>query len=482
MAPGSTVTTGFTIQITDGNLTPSNTATTVVTTAVASLTLTLANSSVAEFRPVGTAVGTLSSTESGSGHTFTYSLVTGTGSTDNASFRISGNHLLTADAFDFAARSSYSVRIRSTNETGQFVEQAYTITITNDPTFTRSGRVLTVTGTVFQDYFYFVAKAVRDSLSLNGIAYAVDTASISTIHYLTGGGPDVVSLYGLGGDSATLTPTTAQLVGAGGAYTVTATNCGDVNLFSSGSTSSATFTLGAGDVFIGRYDYSQTISANGSYDNNAIGFANTTGNAVAGSGSQAWMAVNPTGANTLTATTTAATISSSSYSSTANNFSLVAAYAPDNTSTANADQATLSTSTNAGDIVGGVPGYSFTKGTVSPGRTYTVYAVFFSKVTVNASANTVAYIATSSFSGDTYTGTPYASEVKGAGATPTYDITVQSCGRVQAYAGGSGQTATMKRRVNDPVTPHGASITENSGSGYDNFAIGFGTIVTAIVL
>ena len=60
----------------------------------------------------------------------------------------------------------------------------------------------------------------------------------------------------------------------------------------------------AGDVFVGRYDYRQTISTSGNYDNNAIGFANTTGNAVAGSGSQAYMAVALTGTNTLVSTTT----------------------------------------------------------------------------------------------------------------------------------------------------------------------------------
>ena len=45
------------------------------------------------------------------GDTFTYSLVSGTGSTDNASFTISGNQLLTAASFDFEAKNSYSIRV-----------------------------------------------------------------------------------------------------------------------------------------------------------------------------------------------------------------------------------------------------------------------------------------------------------------------------------------------------------------------------------
>ena len=52
--------------------------------------LALSNSSVAENRPSGTAVGTLSSTDPDTGESHTYSLVPGAGSTDNASFAISG--------------------------------------------------------------------------------------------------------------------------------------------------------------------------------------------------------------------------------------------------------------------------------------------------------------------------------------------------------------------------------------------------------
>src|SRR5262249_5064220 len=46
---------------------------------------------------------------------FTYALVGGAGSADNAAFTISGNQLKTAAGFDFETKASYSIRIRTTD-------------------------------------------------------------------------------------------------------------------------------------------------------------------------------------------------------------------------------------------------------------------------------------------------------------------------------------------------------------------------------
>src|SRR5205807_117302 len=65
-------------------------------------------------------------------NTFTYTLVTGTGSTDNASFNIggiSGDSLRTSAVFDFETKSSYSIRVRTTDQGGLFFEKAFTVTI-----------------------------------------------------------------------------------------------------------------------------------------------------------------------------------------------------------------------------------------------------------------------------------------------------------------------------------------------------------------
>src|SRR5207245_1167797 len=70
-------------------------------------------------------------TDPDAGDTFTYSLVGGTGATDNASFTIAGNQLKTAASFDFEAKSSYSIRARTTDAGGLFFEKVFTIGVTN---------------------------------------------------------------------------------------------------------------------------------------------------------------------------------------------------------------------------------------------------------------------------------------------------------------------------------------------------------------
>ena len=91
----------------------------------------LSNSSVIEGLPVNTVVGTLSSVDPNIGDTFTYSLVSGTGDTGNASFNILDNQLRTSAVFDYETQNSYSIRIRTTDQDGLFFEKAFTITITN---------------------------------------------------------------------------------------------------------------------------------------------------------------------------------------------------------------------------------------------------------------------------------------------------------------------------------------------------------------
>jgi hypothetical protein len=93
--------------------------------------LTLSSTSVTENQPVGTNVGTFSTTDPDFGSTFTYTLVSGSGSTDNASFTIVGNQLRTTQIFDFETKSSYAIRVRSTDQGGLSVEQAFTISVQN---------------------------------------------------------------------------------------------------------------------------------------------------------------------------------------------------------------------------------------------------------------------------------------------------------------------------------------------------------------
>nr|MDQ3822838.1 cadherin domain-containing protein [Actinomycetota bacterium] len=114
---GGTFEKSLTITVTNANEAPTDIA--------------LSNSSVAENQPAGTAVGTLSATDPDSGDTHTYTLVSGTGDADNASFQIDGSALETNAAFDFETKSSYSVRVRATDSGSATFEKAFTIAVTN---------------------------------------------------------------------------------------------------------------------------------------------------------------------------------------------------------------------------------------------------------------------------------------------------------------------------------------------------------------
>ena len=93
--------------------------------------LTLSNSTVAENQPIATVVGNLSSTDPDTGNTFTYSLVSGTGATDNSLFTITNNQLKTNSVFDFETKNSYSVRVRTTDQGGLFFDKQLTIGVSN---------------------------------------------------------------------------------------------------------------------------------------------------------------------------------------------------------------------------------------------------------------------------------------------------------------------------------------------------------------
>ncbi|WP_236097191.1 cadherin repeat domain-containing protein, partial [Dolichospermum planctonicum] len=84
-----------------------------------------------EGKPIGTVVGNLSSTDQDTGNTFTYSLVTGDGATDNSLFNITGNQLKTNAVFDFETKNSYSIRVQTTDQGGLSFEKQLNITVTN---------------------------------------------------------------------------------------------------------------------------------------------------------------------------------------------------------------------------------------------------------------------------------------------------------------------------------------------------------------
>jgi len=95
------------------------------------------STSVAPANQTGGLVGLLQTVGPQSSASYTYSLVPGSGSADNASFQpipVGSNELRTAVSLNPAGQSSYSIRVRSTDSQGKFIEQQFLITVSDtDP-------------------------------------------------------------------------------------------------------------------------------------------------------------------------------------------------------------------------------------------------------------------------------------------------------------------------------------------------------------
>jgi uncharacterized repeat protein (TIGR01451 family) len=130
---GASTTDSFTYTVSDGNGGTDTATVTITINGVndAPTNISLDNSSVAENRPSGTAVGNFATTDPDTGDTFTYTLVSGTGDNDNASFTIAGRQLRTATSFNYETKNSYSIRVRTTDSGMLHYEKAFTIAVTN---------------------------------------------------------------------------------------------------------------------------------------------------------------------------------------------------------------------------------------------------------------------------------------------------------------------------------------------------------------
>ncbi len=105
----------FSISILDGNDAPSD--------------LILSSTQINENSSLGTTIGTFTSVDQDASSTFVYSLVSGTGSTDNNSFSLLGGSLRTNSNLDYETKSSYSIRVRTSDGSGGSFEKAFTISI-----------------------------------------------------------------------------------------------------------------------------------------------------------------------------------------------------------------------------------------------------------------------------------------------------------------------------------------------------------------
>ncbi|OYD92880.1 hypothetical protein CDG76_19380 [Nostoc sp. 'Peltigera membranacea cyanobiont' 210A] len=162
--------------------------------------MSLSASSVNENVPANTAIGNFSTVDLDSDNTHTYTLVSGTGSTDNSVFTIVGNELRINSSPDYETKNSYNIRLRTTDQGGLFYEKEIAIAVnnTNDaPTVALrttvgfSGHFTNVYGnTNLLDGSIAVGTALTGSYTFNPSTLDSDNASDvgDYWHYATGYG------------------------------------------------------------------------------------------------------------------------------------------------------------------------------------------------------------------------------------------------------------------------------------------------------
>jgi Ca2+-binding RTX toxin-like protein len=143
----------------------------------------LAGNNVNENQPVQTLVGSFSTLESTSGKTYTYSLVSGAGDSGNSEFDIAGNALRTGASFDFETQSSYSIRIRSTDQFNFSVEENFTIQVLDITDETQSNRPPVLSGVP-------VSKSLNEGEMFNFTATATDPDPNPSLSFSLDGEPD----------------------------------------------------------------------------------------------------------------------------------------------------------------------------------------------------------------------------------------------------------------------------------------------------
>ncbi|SMC48537.1 MBG domain-containing protein [Pedobacter africanus] len=134
--------------------------------------ISLAGITLYENSAGGTNAGTLSSTSDDPSATFTYTLVAGTGDTDNAQFAISGNKINTAAALNFENKASYSVRVKSTTQYGLSLERVFTIALSD------VNEIPTLAAINNQTICFTTA---AQTVALTGISAGPETAQTTTL-------------------------------------------------------------------------------------------------------------------------------------------------------------------------------------------------------------------------------------------------------------------------------------------------------------
>ncbi len=303
---------------------------TVTNSAVSSVSL--AQATIFENQPAGTLAGTLSAASADPNEIYTYTLVAGAGSTDNASFSIRGNQLLTAKSLDYEQKATYSVAIRATNQYGLYLDQTLTLQI-NDV-----NEAPTLAAVADQQV---CAAPANQAIALSGITPGPETAQTTDLN-VSSSNPALFSNLNVSSVSGSAATLSYQLAGTGTAVvTVTVkdnggTANGGINSFNQ------TFTITANELPVAAVssDKGTQISKGQTVTLTAAGGSNyrwdITPN-VSGTSNSAVISVRPAQTTTYHVTTNNASGCSSTASITINVADDYAALHPANILTPNGD-------------------------------------------------------------------------------------------------------------------------------------------------
>ena len=93
--------------------------------------IALSNRIIAEEEASGTSIGILTTTDGDDDTAHIYSLVTGEGGDDNASFSIASSELISGEVFDFETKPAYTIRIQTEDDDGNTFAKSFSIEVTD---------------------------------------------------------------------------------------------------------------------------------------------------------------------------------------------------------------------------------------------------------------------------------------------------------------------------------------------------------------
>ena len=108
----------FTISVTEPNVAPTD--------------INISHNSFSENLPADYEVGTFSTTDANTSDNFTYTFASGSGDTDNSAFTITGASLTINTIPDYETKTSYAIRVRSTDSGSLYTEKQFTLQVLDD--------------------------------------------------------------------------------------------------------------------------------------------------------------------------------------------------------------------------------------------------------------------------------------------------------------------------------------------------------------